>query len=419
MYGKNKVLVVGTTSDYVHWIRNSKPERALFLTERSVRKSAKEPAPDSVEEILFNLKDLNEARLVLSRHIHQEGLCLEGITSFDCEAMPLAASLAKEMGLSYASPEAVALCQDKFHSKRIWMELGISSPVAGLMESEEEVVSFFRKTGKPCVLKPKNGTGSEFIFICRTETECRENFQKIIHGLNLKKNHPMYAGLFSSRAMVTAEVFMEGEEFSCDFILEEAGLEVVRICRKWISHDPFVGTAMGYVLLGADQADVDMGALSQTLEAGARSLGLTRALCMADFILVAGKPVLLEMAPRAGGDCIPFLLKKARGLDILGLSMDFAAGKPVKWTTGAETFAGLRLHADRKGVLKKMDIEEAKKDPRVLEIHLTKSPGHVVQMPPEDYDSRHLGHILFKPDKNVDMVLQFRDLRSKIGVHFA
>ena len=142
----------------------------------------------------------------------------------------------------------------------------------------------------------------------------------------------MYAGLFSSRAMVTAEVFTEGEEFSCDFILEEASLQVVRICRKWISHDPFVGTAMGYVLLTADQTDVDMGVLSQTLEAG-QILGSTRALCMADFILVAGKPVSLEMAPRPGRGLHSFSAEKSPGPAVcLGLSMDFAAGKPVKWT---------------------------------------------------------------------------------------
>jgi biotin carboxylase len=418
MSGKSKVLVVGTTPDYIQWIRNSKPERALFLTERTLRENAtEEPSPEPGEEILCDLNDVPSVRQALSRHIQREGLNLCGITTFDCESMLLTATLAKEFHQFYASPEAVVASRDKFVSKKIWEENGVPCPPAALTGSVEDVVQFFRKTGKPCVLKPKNGSGSEFVFLCRTESQCRENYGKILAGLNLKKNHSMYAGLFTSRSMVTAEVFMEGEEFSCDFILGETGVRVIRICRKWISHDPYVGTAMGYVLLPVDQAGVPMDALRQTLENGARSIGLVKAMCMADFILADGRPVLLEMAPRPGGDCIPFLLRKAWNLDMPGLNLDFASGKDLEWTASSETFAGLRLHASREGILRKVDVQQALKDIRILEIHLTRSPGHIVRMPPEDYDSRLLGHILFKPEKNRDMVLQFREIRDKIGVH--
>ena len=51
---KNQVLVVGTTSDYIEWIRKVRPGQALFLTEPKVRQNATEPCPDDGEEIRNN-----------------------------------------------------------------------------------------------------------------------------------------------------------------------------------------------------------------------------------------------------------------------------------------------------------------------------------------------------------------------------
>ena len=43
--------------------------------------------------------------------------------------------------------------------------------------------------------------------------------------------------------------------------------------------------------------------LHPQLKSAAQAVGLTRALCMVDFILQANELVFLEIAPRPGGDC--------------------------------------------------------------------------------------------------------------------
>ena len=414
----NKVLVVGTTPDYIEWIRNSLPGRVLFLTDPDLRRAAKEPPPPSHEEILCELKDEDAVLTALKAHITRQGVRLTGITAFDCEAMPLAAELAEALDLSYACPDAVENCRDKFRSKQKWEEHGIRCPKAAIIRNPDEAAGFLQTLAGPCILKPRKGSGSELIFICHTEEQCRANFKAVMDGLNLRKNHPLYQDLFQADAMVVAEEFVSGEEFSCDFIMEDGRARVIRICRKLISPDPPTGTARGYLLLGQKPPQINFTALSTALEKGAKALGISRNLCMADFMVCEGNPVFLEMAPRPGGDCLPFLLRKAWGVDMLKLNIDFAGGEKLHWTPGSRIYAGLRIHAEREGILKKIDTTALEKDTRILEIHLTRQPGHTVRLPPIDYDAWLLGHIIIMPDESGDIQNQCNEIFEKIRIEF-
>ena len=51
MSGDTRVLVVGTTPDYIHWIDQTWPARALFLTDAALRRAATEPDLDSPSEV--------------------------------------------------------------------------------------------------------------------------------------------------------------------------------------------------------------------------------------------------------------------------------------------------------------------------------------------------------------------------------
>ena len=120
---------------------------------------------------------------------------------------------------------------------------------------------------------------------------------------------------------------------------------------------------------------------------------------MVDFIVREGKPYLLELTPRPGGDCLPWLIRQSSGLDMLGLTLDIAQGLEITLPAAEswESLVGLRLIAADAGVIKRIDGEPLRRDPRVREVHLKRRNGHRVVLPPKDYDSRILGHVIFKP----------------------
>ncbi len=400
MPDSKKVLVVGTTSDYIDWIRSSNPGRALFLTEPAVRRTAGEPAPADGEEILVPLTDLDQVRSALARHMETFGITLTGAACFDCESMALTARLAGIHHLPYHSLAAIENCRDKQVSKQLWHQNQIPAPDIALVNRVEDVIRFCGTKPDGIVLKPFFGSGSELVFKCTTPLECRDAFQAIKTGLETRAAHPLFRNNGLKPHLMLAEEEIPGPEFSCDFVIEKNRVNFIRTTRKIkLPSRPF-GTVTGYVLPSKLPGNDDISIFEPLFLKAARSLGIEHGICMADFIFRDNHPVFIEITPRPGGDCLPGLIRESSGLDMLSLTLDIAEKKPlsVEKTTAFTPCVGYRIHACRAGVLKRIRTSGIDSDSRVRDIRLTRKPGHVITMPPLDYDSWLLGHMIIKPD---------------------
>jgi hypothetical protein len=102
----------------------------------------------------------------------------------------------------------------------------------------------------------------------------------------------------------------------------------------------------------------------------------------------------------------------------LKLFLDFSRGWPLRLprNTGKGTCVGLRLHAGAGGTVKKIDAGLLKRDKRVCDVYLKRTPGHRVEMPPKDYDSWILGHVIFCPDGHRAVQAECRELLEKLFV---
>ena len=414
----SKVLVVGTTPDYIDWIRRSCPARALFLTDPSARRQAVEPSPPPAEEVLCNLSDPSEVQRVLHHHLLQENIRPDGVACYDCESMELAATLAQEFSLPYPSVQSVNNCRDKYLTKTLWARHNLATPRVRQIRSAIEAVHFYQDLEAPCVLKPPGGSGSELIFRCDSEGDCRHYFTKIIDGLQQRRNNRLYRSFLTSDPMVLAEEFVLGEEYSCDFVVENDQVEVIRLTRKILSSEGPFGTASGYLLPASLPAEIKTYDFRRILYQSALALGINRAICMLDFMVCKNQIVLLELSPRPGGDCLPSLLRRCLNLDVITLYLDFCQQRPWRFQKPAisNPCVGLRLLAERSGSLKKIDTRPLQHDSRMREIHLTRQPGHQITMPPDDYDSWLLGHIIFDLDIDTAPEVQCRALLEKLVV---
>ena len=412
----SKVLVVGTTSDYVDVLRKSNPGRVLYLTAQSEREKAHESRPLQYEEIVCDLEeDVGFILQKIHEHLALWGISLEGVVSFDCESMELSALLARELSLSYPSPESIRLCRDKFVTKAIWQEKGIPCPRHRLALSVGDVVDFWQEISGPIVVKPLSGSGSELVFLCSSRKECKKATHVILEGLAVRKEMPLYSQAITS---FVVEEFVAGDEFSCDFTIKGGRVEILRLTRKLkYTAKPF-GTIDGYMITDWQQASINQEHLSSIFKLGAETLGLTDVICMADFIVDSDKIVLLEMTPRPGGDCIPFLLK-AVGFDILSYFVDFARNRTAVFPATCASGKGLvalRLHAEKGGEVAKVNSNSLSMDPRTREISLVREPGHQITMPPFDYDSWYLGYVLFQLVPGISVEQQCRELRRLLEV---
>lgn len=349
------MLVVGTTSDYIDLILEDHPGRALFITSPEIREKAQESKPSNADEIITELDSFEQVKSVLIKHLKHWQQKITGVACFDCESMELASRLASHFDLQYPSLDSVRNCRDKYVSKQLWQENSIPCPSVVPVNTLGDLVQFLSKVKDGIVLKPLYGSGSELVFKCETIEDCEKAFMAIKTGLEKRLTNPLFRKSSSQSHLMLAEEFVTGPEYSCDFIVENNKITIIRLSRKIKPESPYCGTISGYILPADLPERIRYSQLESILLKGANSLGIHRGICMADFIFRDDKIMLIEMTPRPGGDCLPFLLKEAGDVDILNIALDFAEKKPFK-LNGYHSFKlhiGLRIHAKKKRCVKK------------------------------------------------------------------
>ena len=410
------VLVVGTTPDYIQLIDERWPGRAAFLTQRELRATASEPPPARSIEFLCDLADWQGALRSLSDEVNQRHVRIVGVTCYDCESLLAAAHIAQERGLPFASPEAVVTCRSKMACKERWRAAGVPCPRSALVRAPAETLGFQAAVDGPIVLKPLSGSGSELTFLCRNQTEVAAAMATLSTRLAEHCDERMFGELAEGRTAFVVEEFVEGAELSADLWLNDGRAQLVRVASKLARPGDF-GTTLAYVVPGELPDGLSCEALTELLAQGAAAVGLESGLCMADLIVRGGKGVLLEMAPRPGGDCLPDLVLEALGIDIIGAALDVAEGRALSLAgaaglTSPHPVVGLRLFAERAGVVTMAGLGRVAADPRVAQCRLKHGRGHRVVLPPEDYDSRILGHVLFRPTPGESIDVQCRELSA-------
>jgi len=419
-----RVVVVGTTSDYIDLIRHRHPGRVLFVTDPSERQSALEENPTRGEEILSDLASAFMVINALKDHMGRYNIVADGVACFDCESLGLAACVAEELGLPFPYASAVALSRNKLLSKLTWQNANVACPEAAIARGPSDAARFLDRLGGSVILKPLTGSGSELVFKCARRSECLEAYEMIAKHLSGHKDKGMYlpgqdgCGGFDPLRDIVVEEFIPGEEYSCDFYIDGTYLEVIRTAKKIPAAGYPVGITAAYVVPARLSPEISLGAFQEQLYRAATVLGLQRALCMVDFIVRKEKPHLLELTPRPGGDCLPWLIRQSSGLDILGLALDFAQGLEISLPAAEDwdTLVGLRLFAPHAGVVRELDSRLLHQDPRVREVLIKCQPGYRVLLPPQDYDSPLLGHLIFKPSKTIHLEEECASLASKLIV---
>lgn len=420
----NPVLVINTSTDYIEHISRNFPDRAIFITNPAERARGKEWPPPPWQELVTPMDPPELVLAAILAHLEQYKMQAAGVACFDDESMHLSSLIARRLGLPYPDPDAVLRCRCKLRSKQLWQQAGLDCPACRGVASVTDATDFFLQHG-PLVLKPLTGAGSELLFFCRTADESAAAFQTLRTGLIDRYEERIYSPYLldgrqtDPRTVMIAEQLRYGEEYSCDFLVNEDHFEMIRLTRKSLFRSAPAGTVLAYQLL--DRPPVAPSLLHRTLRGAVQALGIFQGICMVDFLVDDNRIVLLELAPRPGGDCLPPLLRLGCGLDMMGLALDHAAGIPIRLPLPVQKpgLIGLRLFATPPGgVIARLDVTELQNDQRVLEIRLTKGVGHRVILPPEEYFSRILGYALFMPVPELPVEEQCLELLGRIEIRY-
>ena len=421
------VLVVGTTPDYAAKIHKRYPETTCFVLDARFRDDALLESIDESALIFTPLENVEETLPSVHRYLCDNRLSPQGVACFDCESLIIASRLALQLGKPFPPTEAIIKTRNKFESRRIWTAAGLPSPCATIASGLGETLEFFRRVKKDIVIKPVSGSGSELLFHCENEEEVVRSVQIMEEELPKRKSNPLFRPIpNTSRATPLdpcrswiAEEFVCGHEFSCDFILENGRITILRETGKVKAPGQTFGSILAYTFPPSYPERFSLENLTHVLKVAASSLGFTWGHFMVDYIIRNGQPVLIEMTPRPGGDSLPELVEIATGHDLIGVHLDVVAGKfrPLKvLDIPPEAFASINLYAPKGGIITALDPSPVLSLSWVKAVFLKKNLGDRVILPPADYDNRLLGYCIISLQPTWDLLSIYYYLQKLLRV---
>jgi len=405
----NRVLVVGSTPDYNEIIYTRYGSEALFLTDKGQSAEWTGFKPPKKDECLYDLSDHEGAIETILNHAKEYGIDIKGITCFDCEALPLAAKTAERLSLPFPPLSAIENARSKAGSHMLWQKKNVPCPKTINLFSPDDLEKAAHTAVFPCVIKPATGSGSELVFRVDSIEDTAEKYLYINNRLAAHENRRMYPVLGC-----TLEQFIEGDEFSCDWVLTDGKAEIIRIAEKVRRDDLSFGTASAYIIPPSKPLDTEK--LKKILVSGAETLGFSAMVAMTDFIVMNGQIYLIEMTPRFGGDSLPDTVMASAGFDTFRAALDYAVTGEVCIPSLWLPAVSVRIIAEKNGIFRKASVA---KDDRIISVHIEREAGHNIILPPENYFSRLIGHVVFRPYEGTDVHEQIEDIRSKITVEYA
>jgi biotin carboxylase len=400
------VLVVGTTPDYVQRLFLRRPSSTLFLLDRGFKDDPRLKGIDNQLMIFAPLSDERASVALTAAYLEKKGLAPAGVACFDCESLLLANILASRLGGRFPDRQAIIHARNKFAARDIWRRAGLPTPLAVTACNLSETLSFFQDLKGPVVLKPLSGSGSELLFRCEAASQVRDTVQILQRELLARKGRPLFAPIPQTKTAGSAdpcgcwivEEAIDGDEFSCDFLLHDEAVHILRETGKLRDPEQSFGSVMAYTLPPEYPKRFRRRRLPEVLGHAARALGFTWGHFMADYMVREGWPVLIELTPRPGGDSIPDLVEIATGRNMLDLHLDIAAGHyeptpgPVREPAGH--FASINIYGPREGVITRLDVSRLEPLPWIKGVFLRKNVGETILLPPRDYDNRLIGYVI-------------------------
>ncbi|MFJ8034134.1 ATP-grasp domain-containing protein [Streptomyces sp. NPDC096032] len=312
------------------------------------------------------------------------GQRIAGVLSSSEYYVATAADLAARLGLPGPSADAVRACRDKSVQRRTLAEAGVPVPWFSVAGEVAEAVAAAQWRGGPVVVKPVQGSGSLGVRLCRDTGEVAAHARGLLAATVNERG-------LSTPARVLVEQYLTGPEFSVEVFGEHAVATVAK----------HVGAPPAFVETGHDvpavPAAADAAALVDSAVHAVKALGLGWGAAHVELRLDAGVARVIEVNPRLAGGMIPELVRRARGVDLVGAQVRAGLGLPVDLTdaAGAAGAASIRfLTAGADAVLGDTDAAEAaaRAVPGVVDAALYRTPGTRVG-PAEDFRGR-LGHVI-------------------------
>ncbi|MEV7277632.1 ATP-grasp domain-containing protein [Streptomyces sp. NPDC093111] len=315
---------------------------------------------------LDNTTDLLAAgRALAERHE------LAGVVTWTEWHLVPTARLARALELPTNSVEVMRACRNKATARTLFARHGVPSAASMKARSLVEAGLATMTIGYPAVLKPAAFAGSIGVIRIDRPEQLPDAFDFASAG----------AGQSHEDTAVLVEEYLDGPEISVECVTHHGETTAVAVTRKSLGPAPYFEET-GHTV---DPDDPLLVQVAPVAAAAIKALGITDGVQHVEMRLVDGRPRLIEVNARIGGDMIGHLVRLATGIDLPKAAADLACGRTPDLTPTRHETAGIRmLYPAASGTLTQRHINQefAAHTPWLRQVQWTRQLGEPILLPP-------------------------------------
>ncbi|WP_413100214.1 ATP-grasp domain-containing protein [Streptomyces sp. Inha503] len=283
--------------------------------------------PFIVDHAVVDLSDyaslLTGGRALAERHD------LAGVVTWDEWHLIPTARLARALGLPSNSVEVMCGCRNKATARTLFARHGVPSAASMKARTLLEAGLATMTLGYPAVIKPAASAASIGVIRVDRPEELPGAFAFASTGASRSRDD----------TGVLVEEYLDGPEVSVECVTHRSATTAVAVTRKHLGPAPYFDET-GHTV---DATDPLLAQVGPVAAAAVKALGITDGVQHVELRLVSGRPRLIEVNARIGGDMIGHLVRLATGIDLPRAAADLACGMPPDLTAAHRGAAGIRM----------------------------------------------------------------------------
>lgn len=281
-------------------------------------------------------------------------LQIDGIMSFACDPGVVAASYVQnKLGLPSFGPfESVEILQNKDKFRAFLAENGFNVPQARGFDSVDAAMEDISWYPWPVIVKPTDAAGSKGV----TRVDKAEDLKP---ALEYAMGHSVSGHIIVEEFIEKAGCSSDTDSMSIDGKLAFVSFDAQRFDLK--ATNPYTPAAYSWPSTFTKEQEENLTSEIQRL---ITLLGLKTAVYNIETrIGTNGKPYIMELTPRGGGNRLCEMLRYATGVDMITAITRASVGDPILDPIEQKSYNGhwaeIILHADTSGVFERLKISES------------------------------------------------------------
>lgn len=308
-----------------------------------------------------------EAVLAVARELQ-----IDGIMSFAVDpGVVTAAYVQEEMGLPGNPYESVCILQNKDRFRNFLTKHGFNVPKAKGFSSIAEALAEAYWYTWPAIVKPTDSAGSKGV----TKVNRLEDLEP---ALKVAFEHSL-----SGRVIVEEFIEKQGCSSDSDCFSVNGQLKFVSFSAQRFDEDapnPYAPSAFSWPSIFTQEQEAYLTSEIQRL---LTLLGMRTSIYNIETrVGTNGKPYIMEVSPRGGGNRLAEMIRFATGVDLITNAVRAAVGEEVievEQKPYDGHWAEVVLHSDKDGIFQELLIDASVFNAKVIETDLWVKPGDCVR----------------------------------------